>query len=103
MQLIEIIPDKYAISSDVSCVTVCTRKANKKTKEKSWSPTWYYSDYKQALAGILNRKIQSEASQYKNFVEMIGAIRKAEFQIEQAIKTKIQGNEPRINFDVPVS
>lgn len=100
--MIEIIRNEWAIDSDDSCVTVFKRKVNQKTGEKSWTPEYYYSDFKQALAGLFNRGIQSKSSEFKTFEAMIEAIRDCEKSILDAIKDKITGKEKRFNLNVPI-
>jgi len=101
--MIEIIKDQYAVTSDSACVTVYARHTNKKTGEHSWRAEYFYSDYKQALAGILNRKIQSDAREFKDFSDLIQTIRECEKAILTAIETKLSGKEVRFNYDIPIS
>ena len=100
--MIEIIKDQYAVSSDSACVTVYVRHTSK-TGEHSWAAEYFYSDYKQALAGILNRKIQSDAREFKTFSDLIQTIRECEKAIVTAIETKLTGKEARLNYDIPIS
>lgn len=99
--MIEIIPNKWAIASDSFCVTVYERHKNQKTGEESWAAEYYYSDYKQALAGMLNREIM--ASGLRDFAAMVQAIKDSEKAILEAISEKITGNEERFNHDTPIS
>ena len=100
--MIEIVKDKYAVDSDPNCVSVHKRRWNKKTEEFEWYPKWYFSDYKQALAGLLNRGIVG-GGKFENFKDMVEAIKNCESAIIEAIESKLTGKEERCSLNVPIS
>ncbi len=51
-----VLNDKWALKSDEYCVSVC--KAKKRKGQLIYEPKYFYNNYHQALAGIIDRDIQ---------------------------------------------
>lgn len=77
--------ENWGLSLDEHCVAVLKRSVVKDKNSKNygkeyWIPTWYYSDMKQALKGLINKDLQGQITD--DFSDLLNRLEQLENKID---------------------